>query len=134
MLNLFPGFLSYAMLGPFVLRLVLALIIIDLGLLKFKGEKSRWIATFEALHLRPADLFVPLYAAVQLLAGLMILVGLWTQGAALVLAIFTFCELYVEWSASTLLKRDFTFYLLIFVIALSLIFTGAGAYSFDIPL
>lgn len=134
MLNLFPGLLSYAMLGPFILRLVLALVFIDLGLLKFRSEKHRWLATFEALHLRPADFFVPLYAAVQILGGLMILIGLWTQGAALVLAVFTFCELYVEWSASTLLKRDFTFYLLIFCLSLSLIFTGAGAYSFDIPL
>lgn len=134
MLNLFPELLNYALIGPFVLRFILGVIFIDLGFLKFKSEKKRWVDTFEALRLRPADFFVPLYAAVQILGGFLILIGLWTQGAALVLAIFTFCELYVEWTNSTLLKRDFTFYLLVFVIALSLIFTGAGAYSFDIPL
>lgn len=134
MLNLFPGLLSYALLGPFILRLVLGLVFIDLGLLKFKGEKKRWVATFEAMHLRPADFFVPLYAAVQILGGILLVVGLWTQAVAILFAILTFCELYVEWSNSTLLKRDFTFYLLSFCISLSLVFTGAGAYSFDIPL
>lgn len=134
MLNLFPSLLSYAMLGPFLLRLVLGLIFIDLGLLKFKGEKKRWLATFEAMRLRPADFFVPLYGFVQVTGGILLLIGLWTQGAALVFAILSFCELYVEWSSATLLKRDFTFYLLVFTISLSLVFTGAGAYAFDIPL
>lgn len=134
MLNLFPGLLSYAMLGPFILRLVLGLIVIDLGFLKFKGERKRWLTTFEAMHLRPAELFVTLYALVQIAGGLLLLIGLWTQGVAIVFAILTFSELYVEWSSATLMKRDFTFYLLMFVISLSLVFTGAGAYAFDIPL
>jgi uncharacterized membrane protein YphA (DoxX/SURF4 family) len=134
MLNLFPGLLSYAMLGPFILRLVLGLIFIDLGLLKFTAEKRRWLATFEAMRLRPADLFVALYGALQIAGGLFLLIGLWTQGAAALFALLSFSELYVEWSSATLLKRDFTFYLLIFTISLSLLFTGAGAYAFDIPL
>ncbi len=134
MLNPFPEFLNYALLAPFLLRVVLGLIFIDLGWLTFKGERGRWKAVFEMLRLRPVSLFVPLYGAIQIAGGLLLLVGLWTQVAALVFAILTFAELYVEWSEGSILKRDISFYILIFVISLSLLLTGAGAYAFDIPL
>lgn len=134
MLNPFPELLMYSLLGSFILRVVLGLIFIDLGFLKLRSEKDRWFASFETLGLRPADLFVPLYALLQITGGLLLLIGLWTQVAALAFVIFTGIELYVEWQAKEVLKRDIVFYLLIFAISLSLLVTGAGAYAIDIPL
>ena len=77
MLNLFPGLLI-PMLGPVILRLVIGLIFIDLGVLKFRAEKSRWLASFEALSIRPADLFVPVYALLQIIGGILLILGLWS--------------------------------------------------------
>ncbi len=134
MLNPFPELLNYSLLAPFILRVVLGLIFLDLGTLKFRSEKARWLASFETLGLRPADFFVPVYGILQVVGGAMLLLGLWTQVAALAFVLFTGAELYIEWSGREFLKRDFTFYLLIFVIAISLLLTGAGAYAFDIPL
>lgn len=134
MLNPFPELLNYALLAPFILRVVVGLIFIDLGMLKFRSEKERWMATFETLHLRPADFFVPLYGFLQVAGGFLFIIGLWTQVAALAFVIFTGIELYIEWTAREVLKRDLVFYLLLFVISLSLLLTGAGAYAFDIPL
>ncbi|MDP3763748.1 MAG: DoxX family protein [bacterium] len=134
MLNPFPDLLMYSFLGPFILRVVLALIFIDLGFLKFRDEKERWLASFETLNLRPADLFLSFYATLQIVGGLLLLAGLWTQVAALIFVIFTGTELYVEWQAREILKRDMVFYILIFTISLSLLLTGAGAYAIDIPL
>ena len=134
MLNPFPELLMYSLLGPFILRVLVGLIFIDLGYLKFREEKERWLAYFETLGLRPADLFLPLYALLQVVGGLLLLVGLWTQVAALAFAIFTGIELYVEWQAREILKRDMVFYVLILAISLSLLLTGAGAYAIDIPL
>ena len=134
MLNPFPELLMYSLLGPFLLRILLGLIFIDLGFLKFRSEKERWLASFETLGLRPADLFVPLYALLQIIGGLLLLAGLWTQVAALAFVIFSGIELYVEWQARDILKRDMVFYLLIFTISLALLLTGAGAYAVDIPL
>lgn len=134
MLNPFPELLMYSFFGPLILRLVLGLIFIDLGVLKLRSEKERWLASFETLGLRPADLFVPLYALLQIIGGLLLIIGLWTQVAALVFAIFTGVELYVEWKVREILKRDMVFYLLLFIISLSLLLTGAGAYAIDIPL
>lgn len=134
MLNPFPELLMYSLLGPFILRILLGLIFIDLGFLKFRSEKERWLASFETLGLRPTDLFVPLYALLQIIGGLLLLAGLWTQVAALAFVIFSGIELYVEWQARDILKRDMVFYLLIFTISLALLLTGAGAYAIDIPL
>ena len=133
MLNTFPELLMYSFFGPFILRVLLGLIFLDLGVLKLRSEKERWLESFETLGLRPADLFVPIYALLQISGGLLLIIGLWTQVAALVFAISTGIELYVEWKAREILKRDMVFYLLIFVISLSLLLTGAGAYAIDIP-
>jgi uncharacterized membrane protein YphA (DoxX/SURF4 family) len=124
----------YSLLGPFILRLVVGLIFIDLGFLKFRAEKERWLSSFETLGLHPVDFFLPVYALVQIVGGFLLLIGLWTQIAALIFVVFTGIELYVEWRAGDILKRDIVFYILIFAISLSLLLTGAGAYAIDIPL
>lgn len=134
MLNPFPELLVFSLLGPFILRAVLGLILLDLGMLKFKGEKKRWIASFDALYIRPADLFVAAYGLLQIAGGFLLIIGLWTQVAALAFAVFSGIELYVEWKARDVLKRDLVFYMLVFAISLSLLLTGAGAFAFDIPL
>ena len=134
MLNPFPELLAYSMLAPFFLRVILGLIFLDLGILKFREEKSRWRASFETLGLRPTTFFVPLYGLIQVVGGLLLIAGLWTQVAALAFVISTGIELYIEWSAREVLKRDMVFYILIFVISLSLLLSGAGAYAIDIPL
>ena len=134
MLNPFPEFLNYALLAPFILRVVVGFIFLELGFLKFKSEKERWLASFETLHLCPTTFFVPLYGFLQIVGGVMFLLGAYAQVAALGFVIFTGLELYVEWQAGAVLKRDLTFYLLLFVISLSLLLTGAGAYALDLPL
>ncbi len=134
MLNPFPELLNYSLLGPFILRVLIGLVFIDLGFLKFRSEKERWLNSFEALGLRPTDLFLALYALIQLIGGLLFLIGLWTQIVALVFAILSGIELYIEWQMREVLKRDIIFYLFIFIISVSLLLTGAGAYAIDIPL
>ena len=134
MLNVFPELLNYALLAPFILRVVVGLIFLDLGILIFRSERRRWIASFETLGLRPTSFFVPLYGVVQVVGGVLLIIGLWTQVAALVFVAITFVELYIEWSAREVLKRDLVFYILLFIISISLLLTGAGAYALDLPL
>lgn len=134
MLNPFPELLNFSLLAPLILRVVLGLILIDVGFLKFKSEKDRWLASFDTLGLRPADFFVPLYAVLQIVGGALLIMGLWTQIAALAFVIFSGIELYVEWKAREILKRDLVFYLLVFTISLSLLLTGAGGFALDRPL
>lgn len=134
MLNPFPELLNYALLAPLLLRVVVGLIFLDLGILKFRSEKERWVASFDTLGLRPADLMVAFYGGLQVIGGIMFILGLWTQIAALFFVLSTGAELYIEWKAREVLKRDLVFYLLVFVISFSLLLTGAGAFAIDLPL
>jgi len=133
-LNPFPDLLLFEPLAPFILRVVLGLIILNIGYLKLKGFEPRWKIFMEALGFRHNSEAVKILGVLEIISGAMILVGLYTQIVALVLALLIFIELYAEYKESSLVKRDIVFYILIFAISLSLLFTGAGAFSLDLPL
>lgn len=119
MLNPFPSLLIYSTLAPFILRIVLGLIFLDLGASRLRSRKLNFLSAI---------------ALLEVVGAFMLFIGLYTQIAALGFAILTGIELYIEWKDSKILKGDFVFYLLLFVISLSLLLTGAGAYAKDIPL
>lgn len=133
-LSAFPELLTYNMFAPFVLRVILGFIAITLGYLKLKKEKSRWNLLFESLRLKPASLWTTAFGYVEIIGGIALIVGFSTQIAALVFAVISFCELYIENKESALLKRDLAFYLLLCAISVSLIFSGPGFFAFDLPL
>jgi uncharacterized membrane protein YphA (DoxX/SURF4 family) len=134
MLNPFPELLTYSLLAPLILRVVAGFIFINLGYLKLNSEKSRWVLSFEGLRLKPALFFVKAFAFIEISGGALLILGLYTQIAALALAFFTFGQLYVEYKEETLLKRNLAFYLLLFAITFSLLLSGAGRPAFDLPL
>lgn len=134
MLNTFPNLLSFGLLAPLVLRVVLGFIFINLGYLELTSEKKRWATFFETVHLKPAKMFVIVMGLFEIIGGFFLLSGFLTQMTALVFSIITFGEFYVEYREETLLKRDLIFYLLIFTISLSLLLSGAGLFAIDYPL
>ncbi len=134
MLNPFPDLLVYSLLAPFILRIVAGVIFIDLGVLAFKKEKFGWINTLSVLRIPNPKVALKVLGAVEVVAGIMLLVGLYTQVAALVLALLTFAETYVEYREPAILKRTLIFYILLLAITLSLLLSGAGAFAIDIPL
>jgi uncharacterized membrane protein YphA (DoxX/SURF4 family) len=134
MLNPFPELLTYGLLAPFILRVVVGFVFVNLGLLAFKGEKERWIVSLATLNIPNPKIAVKIFGAIEFIGGVMFLLGFYTQIAALILAVLTFAEAYVEYKDPTILKRNFVFYLLILAITLSLLFSGAGAFAIDLPL
>jgi uncharacterized membrane protein YphA (DoxX/SURF4 family) len=133
-LNPIPDLLMFSALAPFILRIVLGFIIVNSGNLKLKLEKTRWITTMQVARIPNEALAVAILGTVEIVAGIMLVIGFYTQVAALLVALISFVCLYVEYKEDTLVKRDVPFYLLTLAIALSLLFTGAGAFSFDLPL
>lgn len=134
MLNTFPSLLTFSLLAPLILRVVLGLIFINLGYIELTSEKKRWVAFFETVRLKPAKMFVVIMGLFEVIGGFFLLAGFMTQMTALVFSIITFGEFYAEYREETLLKRDVVFYLLIFAISLSLLLSGAGLFAIDYPL
>lgn len=133
-LNTFPDLLALEPLAPFILRIVLGVILMNTGYLKWKKEESRWKLFIEAFGLKHRSEFVKVLGSLEFIAGFGVFIGLYTQLCALILVLVTGVELYAENKESSLVKRDIVFYTLIFAISLSLLFTGAGAFSLDLPL
>lgn len=135
MLNPFPSLLTYGLLAPFILRVTLGFILINLGYLKLTKEKGRWEIIFKMLGVsRSRELGTTIIGLIEIIGGLMLIVGFYTQIAALVFVILNGLEMFIEYREETLMKRDLVFYVLIFMIALSLLFSGAGFLAFDLPL
>jgi len=134
MLSVFPALFTYKLLAPFILRVIVGIVFLELGWLKLGKEKTAWHDFFEMIHFKPSYFFVTLLAVIEIVAGAFILTGYLTQLAALVMAIILFAECYIEMQDGSLLKRDIVFYLLLLAICVSLLFSGAGAFAFDRPL
>ena len=134
MLNSFPELLAFGLIAPFMLRVVLGFTFVNLGVRKLHAEKTRWMMSFEALRVRPVKFWTVSLGIIQIAGGLMLIVGYLTQIAALVFSIMSLLDLFIEYQAPPILKRSFTFYLFLFTISLSLLFSGAGFFAIDWPL
>lgn len=134
MLNTFPDLLTYSLLAPFILRVVIGLIFIDLGVILFKGEKARWLTSLSILRIPKPEMAVKILGVVEVIGGAMLILGFYTQMTALILALFTFAETYIEYKEPTILKRNLVFYVIVLAILISLLFSGAGAFAIDLPL
>jgi putative oxidoreductase len=131
--NIFPELFSFTLIAPLILRVVLGFIFLNLGVLKLGKERGGWISSLNILGIKPASFFALLLGILEIIGGLLLIVGAYTQLVALVLAIIALSELFIEYKEESILKRDLVFYLLLTAICVSLLLTGAGLFAIDIP-
>lgn len=134
MLSLFPGLLTYQLVAPFVLRVALGLLFLNLGYLELTREQSRWRRVFETIRFKPIVFWAKAFGAIEIFGGALLIIGLFTQGAALLFCVISLAEFWIESREPVILKRSLFFYGLVFAISLSLLFSGAGFWAFDLPL
>jgi uncharacterized membrane protein YphA (DoxX/SURF4 family) len=134
MLNPFPELLNFQFVIITFLRIVLAFIFLWYGYQRiYQNPKT------SAEFFRIAKFPFPVYwsyfiGGVEFLAGLCFLFGAFVQYSANALSLITFGLLILKDRKHPYLKNDFIFYVLLFVLSFSMIFFGAGAIAFDIPL
>ena len=131
--NLFPSLFSFSLIAPFILRVVIGFIFLNLGYLKMTKEKPGWVGSLHILGIKPAGFFAGLLGVVEAVGGLLLIAGAFTQLTALILGIISLSELLIEYKEESILKRDMVFYLLLSAICASLLLTGAGLFAIDIP-
>ncbi|MEK7180092.1 MAG: DoxX family membrane protein [Patescibacteria group bacterium] len=134
MLNVFPELLPYGLLAPFILRVTVGLILINLGQLTLRGERKQWETIARFLHLVPEKVFVSSYGMLQITGGVLLIAGVWTQAVAAIFSAIFLAEFAMELREEAILKRSLVFYLLLLAISVSLLFSGAGFFAFDLPL
>ena len=119
MLSLFPSLLVYELLAPLLLRVTLGAVLIFWSYGKLKERKS---ATANTVSL------------IEGLAGILLVIGLYTQLAALAAAIIFFMKLVQKLQTKSLFTNGVNYYFILFIISVSLLFLGPGILAFDLPL
>ena len=134
MLNSFPDLLVYSTLAPLFLRVVVGFLFLDLGILKFHKENAKWLNSFKSLSIPKPEMTVKVVGGLEIIGGILLIGGLFTQIASLSLSVLSLIAVFIEYRDPPLLKRTLVFYILLFTITLSLLFSGAGKFAFDMPL
>jgi uncharacterized membrane protein YphA (DoxX/SURF4 family) len=119
MLSLFPSLLTYEMLAPFILRLTLGGILFYWAYKRMKTKSSGKLMALGFL---------------EGIVSLLLIIGLFTQAAALITLVILIVKLFKKIKDKAFFTNGVNYYFILFVIAVSLLFLGAGAFSFDLPL
>ncbi len=119
MLSLFPSLLTYEQVAPFLLRLTLGAVFIYWS---YKHLKVRTNSKKMTLGILDG------------IAGILLVIGLYTQLVALVTAVMLLFGLFGKVQGKSLFTDGVNYYVILLVISLSLLLMGAGVFSFDLPL
>lgn len=129
MLNLFPiqflAPIAYAL-----LRLCVGIILIRLGIKRIKDRTPlTTLVVSEVVKRSHSSILV--IGVGEIIAGILITLGLYTQVGALIALIIT--VIHMRHTSETMLTLPRVFYVLLFFALLSLFITGAGIFAFDLP-
>jgi uncharacterized membrane protein YphA (DoxX/SURF4 family) len=133
MLSLFPQILFLSPLATTLLRIVAGLFFgyISYRMIVTRAEIER---TDMPIVGQPSEWLVWFSALATLAVGILLVVGLWTQAAAILGMIIALKHTYVAKKYPALMPLASSACLLLFVVCLSLLFSGAGAFGVDLPL
>lgn len=133
MLNPFPDLLVLSLLAPFILRIAIGVILLKSGYTRITGGGTR--SAIDITNQWKTSMLSPVWyiGALEAIAGGFLIVGFLTQIAALVGGLVAIKAL-VRKGGLAGTGRTKAFYVLMLVICVSLLLTGAGALAFDLPL
>lgn len=117
MLSLFPSLLVFGVFAPFLLRLILGITVVYFGMNYIKQKQHTPV----------------ILGMIEIVLGLLLIGGIYTQGAALLVALILGLKLGKKIATRAFLTHGVNYYLILFVISLSLALSGPGAFAFDRP-
>lgn len=131
--NPFPDLLTYALLAPLMLRVAAAAFFAYLATHHFRNKKAA-APELSVLNQHTAVFALGVYAVVEALVAVALFLGLYTQIAALVGLVVCLKVLFLRRGLHHVAPLARSTYVLLGVICLSLLFTGAGLFAQDLPL
>jgi len=134
MLNTFPTLLAFGLFAPLFLRLALGITLFFIGISSINEKKGSYITRFERQNYPFPKVCVMVLGIVEIIAGIFITVGIYTQISALVALYLSLNLLILEKGENRVLPHTSLLYIILAVVSLSLLFSGAGFLAFDYPL
>lgn len=130
--TLFPILLDYQFFAPFILRLTLGIVFLSAALRKLWYKKDEKRADFEKMQLNSGWLLLAV-GWLELVASLLIFLGIFTQAAAAFLALVSAVYLYKQLRKETSIG-DASYALLLLGVSLAMVILPPGPFSIDMPL
>lgn len=134
MLNPFPELFVFEVLAPTLIRVAVAVFFISFGWNKLTREREHKATFFESIGLKPAGVYVTLLGILQIVAGVCLVVGIFTQIFAVICATIMLVSYIIKKRHPEMLFTTSSVYALLFIMSLSLVFSGAGLIAIDLPL
>ena len=132
--TIFPSFLTLSFFGPTLLRLALGVVFVDFGRHTLGKGRAQHGALFEALGLKQHRHYVTALGVIEIISGIMLIIGLYTQLAVLVTLVLSLLAYYLKGKHGQHIEQRRHLFFLTAIISLSLLISGAGALAFDLPL
>lgn len=134
MLSIFPGLLPYGLLSATIIRITIGLVILIFGILTLFSKREK-ISKKLMSRGYPLANFIPWpVGIVQCITGGFLIIGFLTQVAAIVVAYLFIDLMLIDKGGEKIFKQGNLFYIVMILISLSLLFSGAGAFAVDLPL
>lgn len=132
-LSIFPDLLTFWLLAPFLLRVVVGLIFTYFGFIKIWKERDRRISFFKKIGFGAGVVLFWIISITELVGGILLMMGLFTQLVALILSIITIGAIYVKIRKPSRLDNSLEFFTLLLAVLLSLLVLGPGFWAIDLP-
>ncbi len=127
MVSVFPSLLAWSEFSPLLIRLTLAAILFFWAKRAFASHNN-----VDGYNLTQTQ--AKILAIKESVLAVLLIIGLWTQVAALIVLIDLVIRIASKIKRKQFLSDGVNYYLIILVLAISLLVTGSGALSFDYPL
>jgi len=135
MLSIFPDLLIYNLLGITIIRLTLGFLGVYLAfkVLSKKNQLVEFVVSMKAplaifATISPWILFI-----LFIISGGLMIVGLYTQVACIVLAYLFLKMLFIDIFIKDFSDNSTVFYVGLILISLALLFLGPGTFAYDLP-
>ncbi len=132
--SVFENALNYWFVAVSVLRIVIGIITIILAKRALGKERFENTQIFTSLGLVPGKFFSFVFGFIMLICGVLLIIGLFTQVAALAITILSLALVLLRLTGRVLSKESNLFFVMLATVCFSLIYFGAGAIALDLPL
>ena len=134
MFSIFPSLLTYSLLSIAAIRIVIGLVLLNLGITCLFIKRTQVIQKLTERHYPAAKFITILLGILAIICGSFLVLGFLTQVIAIVAA-YTFINIgIVDKGENKIFGQGLLFYFVMTIFSLSLVIFGAGLFAIDLPL
>jgi len=134
MLSIFPQLLPFTLLGIFIVRIIIGLVVFYLAYQTLFTKRQIFIKKLNSVNHPFAKGSVVIIGLSTLISSSFMIVGFLTQISSLVCGYLLLNLMILDSGKEKVLGQTKLFYITISIICLSFLFLGAGFFAVDLPL